>query len=158
MPVAITRKTWQESYVPGLQALETAIVLISDSNTLENARRAFGWAFAGDHQCADGEGGCLDTDGECTWWPSYPQELCNDEELAEYAEDETNASNRKKLLAVASALQDLYGSASELLWYRLRDMDLPVYKAETIKILRANIALLKEVYAIGRPTNSRVPQ
>ena len=158
MPVAITRKTWDECFVPGLQALETGIGLLSESYSFEDAQRAFGWAFAGEHACAGGEGGCLDDEGECTWWPTYPQELCDAEQLEDYAEDETNATNRRKLLAIASRFQDLVGGYFQLLPYNRGAMDLAVYKAEAIKLLMANIALLKEVYAIGRPASSRVPQ
>ena len=158
MPIAIPRNLWQECFVPGLQALETEITLISKASSLENAQRAFAWVMYDDHSCSDGEGGCLDDEGECTWWPSYPLELCCAEELEEYAADEPISANRRKLLALASELKALEISALELRPWKVEDMDLSTYKAEATRILNATVAVLEQVYGVGRPANSRIPR
>ena len=155
MPVAITRKMWEEYFTTGLQALDTGITLILEASSFESAQRAFQWAFGEVHDCAGGEGGCLDDKGKCIWWPSDPQELCGIEALEEYAEEETSAANRRKLLAIVSGLQELINSSNELPHYDIGDMELYVYKTAVISILTANISLIEQVYGIGRPANSK---
>ena len=158
MPVAISGQIWQECFVPGIQALETAITLISKATTLENAQRAFAWAVSDGHSCASGEGGCLDDEGECTWWPSDPLELCCAEELEEYAEQETNSVNQRKLLTLASELQALDSISVALTPSMIRSMNLTTYQAEATKILTSTILVLEKVYRVGRPATSRIPR
>ena len=150
MPVAIPSHIWQECFVPGLQALQTAITLITNASSLESAQQAFGWVTSDAHSCVNGEGGCLDEDGECTWCPTDPLELCCAEELRQYAEDEPNSANQRKLLALASELETLEANVLELRPWIVRNMDLPAYKAEATIILNAIVTVLEQVYGVGR--------
>lgn len=158
MPVAIPRKLWKEDFAPGLQALETGVTLIEKAGSIESAHRVLDWLMCNGQGYAEGDERCLDVEGDCTRWPTYPLELCCSEALKEYAEAEHNPANQRNLGKLIDELEELESSADELSPWRVREMSLAKYKLEAVRILSANISILKRVYAVGRPANSKLPR